>query len=402
MITETWPRTGRISHFARCGLDQLWWPRGTTSGCLTSLRVYSFGCEQQRKRHCQRCPDAHQFPPPPPRPAVTALQPFRPRERFHLLDVLGIHRLRPTKPRLVRCTEAIGQLRIQARQQALSGKEMPHLPSGHGHLRRLFARIRSHDERGIVDPRHRGSNIRLRHQHRVVENRRDLQEVAHAPPPRAHDGAIAAHEAGAADVGFLEVSRRRDEDVAFPLASREPAPGVQRVGRRVRPAVHPDRRLLLLLIQVPVVGDDFLRRWIHVGPHPHLRERSLEGVVPGMWTARILREIVVVWRPGLGAPPAGRAQGNAGVVADHPAAILIAGHGTPEAGDVRLRQGSCDRAAVTATARSNRRNLITARLVRGLPAAATRSSRPRPTWPPVSHRPPCPAEPHHPRAFLRA
>src|SRR4029453_19522017 len=91
-----------------------------------------------------------------------------------------------------------------------------------------------------------------------------------------------------------------------------------------------------LLIEVPVVGNHFLRGVIDVGPHPHLRERSLEGVVPGVWTARILCEIVVVWRPGLGAPPAGIADGNAGVVADHPAAILIARHGTPEAGDVRL------------------------------------------------------------------
>src|SRR4030095_8145699 len=89
-------------------------------------------------------------------------------------------------------------------------------------------------------------------------------------------------------------------------------------------------------VEVPVVSDGFLRGWIHVGPHPHLRERSLEGIVPGMRAARILREIVVVWRPGLSAPPSGSAHRNAGVVADHPAAILIAGHGTPEAGDVRL------------------------------------------------------------------
>src|SRR6187431_1999074 len=113
---------------------------------------------------------------------------------------------------------------------------MPHLPAWYGNLRRLLARIWRDNQRGILDPRHRRSNVRLRHQDGVVENRRDLQVVADAAPSRTDERAVATHQAGAPDVRFLEMSGQRHEDVPFPLPGRKSTPGMQYVGGWMRPA----------------------------------------------------------------------------------------------------------------------------------------------------------------------
>ena len=54
---------------------------------------------------------------------------------------------------------------------------------------------------------------------------------------------VAARHAVAADPAHLQVRGRDGEHVAVPLAGRESLPGVRRVFRRMRTAVHPDRAL---------------------------------------------------------------------------------------------------------------------------------------------------------------
>src|SRR4026208_2317531 len=116
---------------------------------------------------------------------------------------------------------------------------MPHLPAWDGNLGRLLARIWRDNQRGILYPRHRRSNVRLRHQDGVVENRRDLQVGADAAPSRTAEREGATHYAGAPDVPCLEMSGQRHEDLPFPLPGRKSTPRMQYVGGWMRPAIHP-------------------------------------------------------------------------------------------------------------------------------------------------------------------
>src|SRR5687768_5216513 len=133
------------------------------------------------------------------------------------------------------------------------------------------------------------------------------------------------------------MGRCDNERVSIPFTGGEAAPRVQCVLGRMRSTVHPDRRLLLLLVDVTVVRRRLLSGLVGIRPDTHRRQRPFERVIPHMRAADPFRGVEVVWRPALGTPLTLVAQWNAGGIASHAAAVLITGQWAPESGDVYLR-----------------------------------------------------------------
>ena len=237
---------------------------------------------------------------------------FRHRHRLHLRDVFRIHSGRTAEPRLGRGAEPIGQLRIQAGQRTLPRQEVRCASALQGGFRRLLTWVRIHRHGRVVDEHRRRADVRLGEVDRVVDDRRQLKVVADPAPAPPHRRLVAVKESHPADVVLLQMGRRHDEHVAFPRAGRESAPGVNRVLRRMRTSVHPDRDLLLLLVRVRVPGDHFLRRLIDLGPHAHPREAAFEAVVERVRPTDPFGDVEVVWRPAVAAPAAVRADRHAG------------------------------------------------------------------------------------------
>ena len=98
---------------------------------------------------------------------------------------------------------------------------------------------------------------------------------------------VAARDAVPPDPADLEMRGGDGENVAVPLACRESLPGVRRVFRRMRPAIHIDGSLGSLPGAVRVPRDDLLRGRIHFLPDPHI-ERSARRVVGRMRLALML------------------------------------------------------------------------------------------------------------------
>src|SRR5262245_24849741 len=104
----------------------------------------------------------------------------------------------------------------------------------------------------------------------------------------------------------------------------------------MRTAVHPDRRLLFLHVDVAAVRDEPLGGFVHVWPEAYWREWSFERIVPGMRAADPLRRIEVRRRPTVGSPPTFGAEGHSSCITGHAAAVLISRQGAPVSSDVHL------------------------------------------------------------------
>ena len=126
------------------------------------------------------------------------------------------------------------------------------------------------------------------------------------------------------------------EDVAVPGASRETAPGMRGALRWVRSTVHPDRRFLLLHVDMTVVGHDPLSRAIDLGPEVQLRQHPLERKVPRVRAAHPFGDVEVFRRPAIASPSIALTNGKPRGVADDPAPVLVAGERPPRAGKVHL------------------------------------------------------------------
>ena len=249
----------------------------------------------------------------------------------------------PPSRRLVGRIEPIGELGIEPGQWTRSGQEMPHLASRHGGFGRIFAGIWPHRHRRIVFPHHRAADIRFGEVHRVVDDHGRLQVAADPAPPCANRRQIAPHHSHPADIRLLEMGGRDDKDVAVPFTGRKAAPGMQRVGRRARAAVHPDRDFLLHLVDVTVIRDHLLRGLVDIRPELHLRQDRFERVVPRMRPADELGDVEIFGRPALHACLRARRDGDAGGVADHAAAIFVAGERPPQAREIDLADNRRDR-----------------------------------------------------------
>ena len=101
-------------------------------------------------------------------------------------------------------------------------------------------------------------------------------DVAVADEVLDHGGVLAVGDAVAPDPLRLDVRGVDGQDVAVPLAGREPHPGVRRVFRRMRPAVHPDGSLLLVGADVALDRDELLRVRILLFPDPHLQRTAVD------------------------------------------------------------------------------------------------------------------------------
>src|ERR1044072_7199725 len=84
------------------------------------------------------------------------------------------------------------------------------------------------------------SDQRLRQINGIGHDKRKSDTVPVPDEMLDHGGLIALNQAIPSNPGTLEMRRVYGEDVAFILSCGEPHPGVLRVGRRMRPPVHPD------------------------------------------------------------------------------------------------------------------------------------------------------------------
>ena len=98
----------------------------------------------------------------------------------------------------------------------------------------VVARLRRGDEIRRLD-------VRLGEVQRVVDDPGDRQHVLVARVVGDDRRLVARRRAVAADPAPLDVRGRGHQRRAAPLAGREAGPGVRRILRRVRTAVHPDR-----------------------------------------------------------------------------------------------------------------------------------------------------------------
>ena len=223
-------------------------------------------------------------------------------------------------------------------QQVLPRQVVRHRAGRDDRLGRLFAGVGRHDEVGVVHPDQRGAHVRFFQVDRVVNDDGRPQVLAKALPARAHRCQVAAHRSRAPDVRLLEMRRRLDKRVPLEDPGREAAPAVPHVIRRAGPAVHPDRRLLLAHRQPPVEGDQPLRRVVDLREPAQPRRARFQREVPRVRPAHPSRDFEVLGRPALGSPPSGRVEREAGIVAVHAAAVLVAGERTPQPGQIDLGQ----------------------------------------------------------------
>src|ERR1700686_3731081 len=123
--------------------------------------------------------------------------------------------------------------------------------------------------------------------------------------------------------------RGHHQSIAVPFPGRKSAPGVHGVLGRMRATIHPDRLLLLLLIDVAVVSDDLLRGRIDLRPEPKERTRTFQRIVPSVRPAAELSGIKVLRRPTRDSRTIAVRHRNPGDVPNHSASILFAGQCTP-------------------------------------------------------------------------
>ena len=164
------------------------------------------------------------------------------------------------------------------------------------------------------------------------------QEIANPLPSRPDGRSIAAHQARTPDIALLHVRRRHNERIAVPFAGREPAPRVRRMLRRVRASIHPDRGLLLQLVDVTTMRDHLLGCGVHFRPDVQHRQNAFERKIPGMRPGHPFGDVEFLGRPAVGPPSTCLADRKTSGIAGHPTAILVASKRAPSAGDVRLRE----------------------------------------------------------------
>src|SRR6266404_525736 len=97
---------------------------------------------------------------------------------------------------------------------------------------------------------------------------------------------VAARNAVAPNPAFFQMGCINSKDVAFPLTGGESLRRVQRIIRRVRPTIHPDRTLRAPGKMVRVNGNELLRILIAFLPNPHACEAR--NIVGRMYPALIL------------------------------------------------------------------------------------------------------------------
>src|SRR4029077_2933025 len=105
--------------------------------------------------------------------------------------------------------------------------------------------------------------------------------------------------------------------ITVPFPRRKSAPGVQGILGRMGAAIHPDRHLLFLHINVAMISADLLRGLIDVGPKTDGRAWTLQRIVPSVRSATPLGDIEILRRPALDSQTVALSDGHAGDVTDH-------------------------------------------------------------------------------------
>ena len=183
---------------------------------------------------------------------------------------------------------------------------------------------------------------RLRQVDRVLDDLDVREVVAVADEVLGQRRLIARGHAVAAVPPLLDVRRLDHEPIAFPTPGREAHPGVRRVGRRVRPAVHPDRPRLLVGADVVLDRDDVLRSGVLLVPDADV-ERAPVDVVHGVDATLLFVVGQPRGVPTLGPLTGGGRQRNARVVAQPDAGpaiglVFVLPRG-PISGEINLRSG---------------------------------------------------------------
>ncbi len=160
-----------------------------------------------------------------------------------------------------------------------------------------------------------GADERFGQIHRVVGNGGDRKHVAVAHDMRGCMSEIATRYAVQSQPVLFQMGRLHDQRVAFPMSGRESRPGVARVFRRMRTAVHPDGLFGSVSRQVRVIGDDFLRLLVDLFPDPEVR-RATPAVVRAVGTTLVLGELHHGSIPTLGAQLPRGVDGIAQMLAD--------------------------------------------------------------------------------------
>ena len=120
----------------------------------------------------------------------------------------------------------------------------------------------------------RAPDFRFREVHRIGDDRR-VREVVAVADEELHDRRLVAfRQPVAAQPALLEVGGLHLERLADEASGRKAHPGVRRVGRRVRPAVHPDRAMAFERLVVPVNGDEPLRVRVSFFPRARVADRA--------------------------------------------------------------------------------------------------------------------------------
>jgi hypothetical protein len=221
-----------------------------------------------------------------------------------------------------------------------AGQVMRHLTLLARHLHRRVARIRLHHGIGR-ELEAVAADQRLGEVDRVLDHRDVRQHAAVPDEPFGHRGAVAQHGAVAAHPACLEVGGTDHEDVAFPAPGGEALPGVRRIRRRVRPAVHPDVALLLLPLDVGAQPHDLLTGVVHVGRDAQVADAA-EAVGGGVRLALVFRQRQQPGVPAVGAQPRRLVDRQARVVADvgsrNPLDLILMEDRRPHPREIDLRE----------------------------------------------------------------
>src|ERR1700688_2997711 len=89
-------------------------------------------------------------------------------------------------------------------------------------------------------------------------------------------GLIAFGQSVAPDPALLDMSGGDGEDVAIPLPGGESHPGVRRIRRGMRAAIHPDGAVLFIGTDVLLDGDDMLGLRVFFVPDSQLERATID------------------------------------------------------------------------------------------------------------------------------